>query len=250
MQLGFSGVGLLGLVFTIALCVHVVRSGQNMMWLYLILFVPVLGGLVYLIAVVVPQWTSGPTARKAREAARETLDPTREYREAKAAAEDTPTVHNRMRWAASAGELGRWEEAEQVYRSAAQGVHAEDPALAYGLARSLVELGRYAEARPLIEKLEADQPRTPQTALQLARAYEGLGMIAEAEGPYQYAAARLPGLEGVARQAAFLARTGHTAEAQEALDEIDKRLARTNARFQKEGRQWRDLAADAVRRGR
>ena len=61
MQLGFSGVGLLGLVFTIALCVHVVRSGQNMIWLYLILFVPVLGGLVYLIAVVGPLVHCGTT---------------------------------------------------------------------------------------------------------------------------------------------------------------------------------------------
>ncbi|MGZ5987118.1 MAG: tetratricopeptide repeat protein [Caulobacteraceae bacterium] len=241
---------LLGMLFSIALCVHVVRSGQNMMWLYIILFLSPLGGIVYLIAVIVPQWTGGPAARKAREAARETLDPTRDYRQAKQAVEDTPTAHNRMRLAAAAGELGKWDEAEAVYRSAAQGVHAEDSALAYGLARSLVELGRYAEARPLLEKLEKDSPRTPQTALQLARTYEGLGLIAEAEAPYHYAAARLPGLEGLARQAGFLARTGRKAEAEDALNEIDKRLARTNARFQKEGRQWRDLAAEAVRRAR
>ncbi len=241
---------LLGMLFSIALCVHVVRSGQNMMWLYIILFLSPIGGIVYLIAVIIPGWTGGPTARKARAAARETLDPTRDYRTAKQAAEDTPTVSNRMRLAAAAGELGKWDEAEAVYRSAAQGVHAEDPALAYGLARSLVELGRFAEARPLLEKLEADHPRTPQTALQLARVYEGLGMTREAEQPYQYAAARLPGLEGLARQAAFLARTGRKAEAEDALNELDKRLERTNARFQKEGRQWRDLAAEAVRRGR
>jgi hypothetical protein len=241
---------LLGLLFSIALCVHVVRSGQNMMWLYLILFLSPIGGIIYVIAVLVPQWTGGPTARKAREAARETLDPGRDYRVAKQAADDTPTVHNRMRLAAAAGELGRWDEAEAVYRTAAQGVHAEDPALAYGLARSLVELGRYAEARPILEKLEAEHPRTAQTALQLGRVYEGLGLTQQAEGPYQYAAARLPGLEGLARQAAFLANTGRKAEAQEALNEIDKRLARTNPRFQKEGRQWRDLAAEAVRRGR
>ena len=241
---------LLGLLFSIALCVHVVRTGQNMMWLYLILFLSPLGGIVYLIAVIIPGWTGGPTARKAREAARDTLDPTRDYRTARLAAEDTPTVHNRMRWAAAAGELGKWDEAEAVYRSAAQGVHAEDSALAYGLARSLVELGRYAEARPILEKLEKDSPRTPQTALQLARVYEGLGMTQEAEQPYFYAAARLPGLEGLARQAAFLARTGRKAEAEEALTEIDKRLESTNARFQKEGRQWRDLAADAVRKAR
>jgi len=244
------GLYLLGLLFSIALCVHVVRSGQNMMWLYIILFLSPIGGIIYLIAVLVPQWTGGPTARKAREAARDTLDPTRDYRLARQAADDTPTVHNRMRWAAAAGELGKWDEAESVYRQAAQGVHAEDPALAYGLARSLVELGRFAEARPILEKLEADQPRTPQTALQLARTYEGLGLLAEAEGPYQYAAARLPGLEGIARQAAFLARTGRKAEAQEALNEVDKRLERTNPRFQKEGRQWRDLAAEAVRRAK
>ena len=240
----------LGLLFSIALCVHVVRSGQNMMWLYLILFLSPIGGVIYVIAVLVPQWTGGPTARKAREAARETLDPGRDYRMAKQAVDDSPTAHNRMRLAAAAGELGRWDEAEAVYRSAAQGVHAEDSALAYGLARSLVELGRYAEARPILEKLEADYPRTPQTALQLGRVYEGLGLNQEADGPFNYAAARLPGLEGLARQAAFLAHTGRQAEAQEALNEIDKRLARTNARFQKEGRQWRDLAAEAVRRAR
>jgi hypothetical protein len=71
-------------------------------------------------------------------------------------------------------------------------------------------------------------------------------MIAQAEAPYEYAAARLPGLEGLARQAAFFARTGRKALAQEALTEIDRRLERTNVRFQKEGRQWRQLAAEAV----
>ena len=241
---------LLGLLFSIALCVHVVRSGQNMMWLYIILFLSPIGGIVYLIAVILPQWTGGPTARKAREAARDTLDPGRGYRMAKQAADDTPTVHNRMRLAAAAGELGRWDEAEAVYRAAAQGVHAEDPALAYGLAHALVELGRYAEARPLLEKLESEHPRTPQTALQLARAYEGLGLTQKAEAPYQYAAARLPGLEGLARWCAFLVHTGRKAEAEETLNEVDKRLSRTNPRFQKEGRQWRDLAADAVRKAR
>jgi hypothetical protein len=75
-------------------------------------------------------------------------------------------------------------------------------------------------------------------------------MTREADAPYNYAAARLPGLEGLARQAAFLAHTGRKAEANDAMNELDKRLARTNARFQKEGRQWRDLAAEAVRRAR
>ena len=241
----------LSLIFSILLCVHAVRSGKEMYWLWIILMFQPIGGLVYFVAILLPSLTGGPTARKAREAARETLDPTRAYRTAKQAVDDSPTVYNRMRLAAAAGELGRWDEAEALYRLAAQGVHAEDPALAYGLAHSLVELGRYDEAAPLLEQLEAGNPRTPQTALQLARAYEGLGRPADAEAPYQYAAARLPGLEGIARQAGFLARTGRRQEAQEALTEIDKRIERlNNPRFRKEARQWRDLAAEGISRAK
>ena len=45
-------------------------------------------------------------------------------------------------------------------------------------------------------------------------------------------------------------RTGRRAEAEDSLTEIDKRLERTNPRFRKEGRQWRDLAAEAIGRAR
>jgi hypothetical protein len=241
----------LGLLFSIALCVHVVRTNQNMMWLWIILLVaPPIGGLVYLVAIVLPSLTGGPTARKARQAARETLDPTRDYRSAKAAVDDSPTVHNRMRLAAAAGALGRWEEAEALYREAAQGVHAEDPALAFGRANALVELGRYGEALPLLDAFVAASAKTPAAALLYGRIFEALGRPSDAEAAYQIAAARLPGLEGIARHAAFMARQGRVAEAREALSEIDKRLERTNPRFRREGRIWRDLAAEAIDRAR
>ena len=53
----------------------------------------------------------------------------------------------------------------------------------------------------------------------------------------------------MAGHAAFLARSGRKAEAQEQLDEIDKRLSRANPHFLKEGRAWRDFAAEAIARG-
>ena len=93
---------ILSLIFSIGLCVHAVRTGQNAFWLWVILLFQPLGGIVYLIAIVLPSYMGGPTARRAGQAAREALDPGREYRQAKAAADDTPTVHNRMRLAAAA----------------------------------------------------------------------------------------------------------------------------------------------------
>lgn len=238
----------LSLLFSIALCVHVVRTNQSIYWLWIILAIPWLGALVYLVAVVLPGITGSPSARRLGQTARETMDPTREYRAARVACEETPTVHNRMRMAKAAAALGRHDEAEYLFDQAAQGIHAQDPALLLGRALSLIELGRHAEALTLLEALgqDGDRGRTPVAALALGRAYEGLGRNAEADTAYEWAAGRLPGLEGVGRYAAFLARQGRSDEAREAIVEMDRRIAKANPQFRREGRHWRDLAARAM----
>ena len=248
MAFGLPGLVIIG-GFLIAMCVHVVRTGRELFWIWIILIAfPPIGALIYFFAIVAPELFRGPTARKVGRAARETLDPTRIYRDAKAAHELAPTVHNQMRLAAAAAELGRHEEAEALYQGAMQGIHEDDPALLLGRARALIDLGRPAEAMPFLERLgqQGKEGQTPQAMLALARAYEGLGRFDEAVPAYEWAAARLPGLEGIARQAAFLARTGQRAQAQEALAEIDRRLSRANPHFRKEGRHWRDFAAQAI----
>ena len=236
------------LLASILLAVHVVRTGREMYWLWIILVFQPLGGLVYFLAILVPELVGGPTARRLSTAARATLDPTREYREAKAAVEDTPTVRNQSRLAAAASALGRHDEAEQLYREAAHGIHEDDPVLLLGRANALLELDRPAEALDVLNRLGADasRGRTPGAALAMGRAYEGLGRIDEADTAYQWASQRLPGFEGLGRYAAFMARHGRRDEAQEALAEMDKRLAKLRPQFRKEGKVWRDLVARAL----
>lgn len=238
----------LSLIFSIALCVHVVRTGQQMYWLMIILLFQPLGGLVYLVAIIAPEFLGGAKAQKARQAARQVLDPQREYREAGQAVEDAPTVTNRTRLAVAASGLGRHAEAERLYGEALQGMYADDPQLLLGRANALIELNRSAEALPLLESLSAQSPaaRTPNVALAMGRAYHALGRQAEADTALRWAAAHLPGFEGMARYAVFLAQTGRKDEARETLAEIDKRLAKTHSHFRKEARGWRDLAAAAV----
>lgn len=239
---------LLSLGFSIGLCVHVVKTGREMYWLWIILAFQPLGGLVYLIAIVAPELIRGPAVRKIQAQAREALDPTREYREARQACDDAPTVRNQSRLAAAATALGKYAEAAELYATAAQGIHADDPALLLGWATALIELGRAAEALPLLERLGQDEgrARTPGAALAMGRAYEALGRPTDAEAAYQWAADRLPGLEGLGRYAAFLARTGRRDEAKAMVEDMDRRIAKTHRQFQKEGRAWRDLAAQAL----
>ncbi len=241
----------LSLLFSIVLCVHVVRTGREMYWLMIILMFQPLGGVVYAIVNVLPDLLGGSAARRITRVARETMDPTREYREAKEACEDTPTVKNQSRLAAAATALGRHEESERLYAEAAHGIHAEDPSLLLGRANALIELGRFTDALAVLEVLSRDEAegRTPAAALALGRANEGAGRIGEADTAYKWASEHVPGFEGLARYAAFMARHGRPEEAREVVVELDKRLAKLNPTFRKEARHWRDLAAKALSEG-
>jgi hypothetical protein len=240
---------LLSLVIAVLLCWHAVKTGRDSMWLWIILMFQPIGGAVYFFLNIVPDVFGGSTAQKVSRAARETLDPHREYREAKQACDDTPTVRNQSRLATAAAHMGRYEESEALFRAAAQGVHADDPVLLLGLANALLELRRPAEALTILEKLGEDEAhgRTPAAALALGRAYEDLGRIPEADRAFQWAAERMPGFEALARYAAFMARNGRRDEAREVVSELDKRLVKLRGQFRKEALTWRDHAAQAIR---
>lgn len=238
----------LSYLIAILMCVHVVRTGRPMYWMFILLAFPGLGSLIYLLTSFLPDVMGGSTARRLGQAAQNALDPEREYRAAKQAFDDSPTAGTRMRLAAAAMGLSRFDEAEQLYGEAAAGIHADDPAILLGQTKALLELNRPAEALALLEKLgeQGEIGRTPPAALAMGRAYHALGRTAEADTAYQWAAGRLPGLEGLARYTVFLAEVGRHDEAVEALAEIDKRAAKTTAHFRREARLWRDFAAQAV----
>ena len=240
---------LLSLAIAVLLCWHAMKTGRDTMWLWIILMFQPIGGAVYFFLNIVPDIFGGTTARRVSAAARETLDPHREYREAKAACDDTPTVRNQSRLATAAMHMGRYDEAEALFRQAAHGVHADDPVLLLGLANALLELHRPADALEVLERLGQDQAhgRTPAAAMALGRAYEGLGRTAEADTALQWAAERLPGFEALARYAAFMARSGRQGEAREVVAELDKRMTKLRGPFRKEAQVWRDHAAQALR---
>ena len=242
---------LVSLVVSILLCWHAVKTGRDSMWLWIVIMFQPIGGLVYIALNIVPDIFGGTTARRLSSAARETLDPHREYREAKQACDDTPTVRNQSRLATAAAHMGRHAEAEALFRAAAQGVHADDPVLLLGLANALLELQRPADALEVLDRLGKDEAhgRTPAAAMALGRAYEALGRIPEADTAFQWAAERLPGFEALARYAAFMARNGRRDDARDLVDEMNKRLVKLKGPFRKEAIVWRDFAAGALTGG-
>lgn len=230
--------------------IHVVRTGREMFWLWLFIIGPLIAPAFYFLAVLVPSWMGGTGARSVGKAARQALDPERDYRNALRNLEETPTIGARMKVAQAAAALGRWNDAEAQWALSAEGQWADDPTILMGHALALLELGRYADALERLEKLKAQGPegKTPVAALAFARAYEGLGRNEEAEDAYRFAADRVPGLESGGRYVAFMAKTGRREDAEIGFAEIERRLAKIAPPLRPEARVWRDLAAKALGR--
>lgn len=230
--------------------IHVVRTGQQMYWIWLLVIGGPLGAAIYFFAVMLPDIAGGRTGRSVTRGVQNALDPERDYRNALRALDDTPTLGNRMRLAQAAEALGRWSDAEAQWAQSAIGPGAEDGAVLMGHARTLLELGRYEDALARLEQLKAlgREGEAPQVRLALARAYEGLGRNQEADAAYRYAADRVPGLEAGGRYVAFMAKVGRREDAETGMTELERRLQKIAPPLRAEARIWRDMAAKALGR--
>jgi hypothetical protein len=228
--------------------IHAVRSGRAQTWLWVLVIAPMIGPAIYVFAVLAPEWMGGRTARRIGATARAVLDPERDYRQAKQALADADTIGNRMRLAQAAAALDRWPEAEQLWSACVVGQFAQDPVVLLGHANALLALGRHADALARLQALSqlGKEHDTALVALAYARAYEGLGRLAEADAPYRFAADRMPGLEAACRYAAYLAQAGRQADAETTLADIERRFAKVNPQLRGIDRPWVDMAARAV----
>jgi hypothetical protein len=87
----FLGIGLhLRIAFFFA--VHVVKTSKQLYWLLILFSFPLLGGIVYFFAIFLPDSKLERAATKAVNTVANSLDPSKELREAKAEFGDTATA--------------------------------------------------------------------------------------------------------------------------------------------------------------
>jgi hypothetical protein len=220
----------LGLHVVIALvcAIHAMRNRQQMYWLFILFAFPMLGSIVYVLAVWLPHSRFERQAIKAVSAAARALDPTREVREARAAFDETPTAQNQMRLAAALLDVGNAAEAAERYTACLAGPFASDPDIRLGAARAFVECGRYADALAHLEPLRAERAdfRPEDVALLVARALAGTSRSAEARAAYEDAVARFDTYQAKAEYAIWAHAIGDRATAERLDAELEQRAKR------------------------
>jgi hypothetical protein len=236
------------LLLQIGFAIHAYRTGRMNPWLWIIVFVPGIGCLLYLILELVPEFAGGATARRVKRNLVSTVDPGRDYRALAREVEIAPTVHNRLHLADECVRLGRDAEAEALYAACATGLHAADPAVLGGLARTRVATGDFPGAREALTALRAENPewRPAEVALLDARVLIGLGQIPEALATLRALASTYPGEEARCRYADLLAHTGQPDAARAEYREILRRVDLQGRTYRKLQQAWYDAAKRGV----
>lgn len=206
------GLGL-HIILALVCAVHAVRTGQPMYWLLILFMFPLLGSVVYFLAVYLPQSRLERGAKRAVKAAVRTIDPTRDLRQARAQFEDMPTAQNQMRLAAALLADGQANEAADLYTAALKGPFASDLELKYAAAQALIESGRAAEALAELDAIVTANAdfRPSDVPLLRARALAGCGRTDEARAAFETALARSGSFEAHAEYAIWALTTGDAA---------------------------------------
>lgn len=235
---GFYGWGSAILVFQIVCIVHAVRN-NNSGWIWIILFFPVVGCIVYLATEV------RGVGRGGRQLAGKLVDavqPSRKLEALRAQLEHAPTVNNRLALAEECVRHKQYDEALALYETS--GTHENDPEVLKQRAICLFEMGNASRAMETLDHLFEVDPRsrTATTRLLYARVTEAMGDSDATLAAYEDARRGAIGDEARCRQAGALEAAGRTEEARAIYARIVKEAGHADGRYRRENREWIAIA--------
>jgi hypothetical protein len=209
------------LIIAIGLAVHAMKTGRSPWWLFILLFLPYIGSIAYVLVEIVPELFRTRTARQVGSGIGTMLDPDKEWRARMAQAELVDSVDSKRALAEECEKRGQWQDAIRLYRAAATGIFADDPAVLLGLARAQLGSGDAQACLETLHKLEEHgNLRNQEAHLLLARALEATGRTAEALKEYEGVSRYYAGFEARSRYALLLLKQGSVEQARDLFREI------------------------------
>jgi len=231
---------IISIVIQVALIVHCVRTGRNMLWILAIALLPAAGSLAYVLVEIVPALFRGRGTRSAVRGIGRALDLGQNLRRYEAEAQRTGDVASRQHYADELIRHGRPLEAVDVYRQALTGLYESDPNLMLGLARAQFDAGAFSDSRATLEDLVARNPQfqSPDGHLLYARALQAEGNVARALEEYAGVSRYYAGAEAPLRYAQLLHASGHADQARRVLKELLDNARAAPRYYRRMQRQW------------
>ena len=239
---------ILGL-FNILLLVHAAKTGRFSPWGWIILAMPGVGGAVYMLFELLPEFMGTYKGQKLRMQLDKAISPDKTYDALRDAMAIAPTIANREMLAAECLERSRFDEALVHYRVLKANDAFAEPKYWLGAARALQGLGEPAQGLNELDALKTRWPdfQSQSGHLLYARLLEEAGRLDAALGEYKSLAGYYPGAEPRVRQAELLRRLGRDREAREEAQEMLTLIRRAPAHVRSAQRDWMRRAEAILR---
>ena len=234
----------------ILLVIHVLKTGRNRYWIWLLLFIPLVGGIAYLVIEILPEFSGSIQGQRTIRGLHKVVNPGAQLRRHEAAWEQSSNADNARRYAGALLDEERYEDADKVLNKALSGFFSTEPNLLLLKARSRFETADPDAAVEIFEALLEANPefRSASGHLLYAQALESSGRMDDALKEYRSVANYFPGVEARYRLALALAASGREENARNEFEQLinDARLA--PAHFRKSQKKWLGLSGEQFKK--
>src|ERR1700744_4186822 len=178
---------ILSIIIQVLLIVHVIKTGRNTIWIWVLALLSVPGAIAYIAVELIPDLFRSRTAQRTARGFKKAMDPKADLRRYENEARVAGNVASRQRYADELSRQGNYDDAITQYREALTGLYEHDPNLMLGIARAQFSKGDAIAARTTLDDLIRLNPdfRSPEGHLLYARALEAEGNFSKALEEYQ-----------------------------------------------------------------
>lgn len=138
-------------IFQLLLIIHMIKRNKPFVWLWLIVFLPYIGGLVYFIMEVLPELIHSQSVSNMGSAIDGRFHPNKKIEDLERLVKRQGTISNIVQLADAYSEAGNYEKAVELYKSCLQGPYEHDGEIQFKIVNSLFRAGNIPFAQEALK---------------------------------------------------------------------------------------------------
>jgi len=213
--------------------IHALKTGRRE-WLYLLIFLPLIGAVVYFFMELLPELTQGRSLKKY-------FFPKQKINEWERKVQIADSITNKLGLSKAYAEQKQYNKAITLSLSCLKGAYNDDPAILLQLARQYFYDGQYKESLAYFDQLNVRNGNKlvmPEDELLYIRAQESIGALELADKGYRQIIRTEHSLEAMYYYGLFLKNQQQKAEAREQFQRVRSEIKLLPKYLRKRNAMW------------
>jgi hypothetical protein len=233
------------IILQVICVIHCIRRGRQTNWIWLIVFIPLIGSIVYIFSEMI----TGNEIGKVQSGMSSVLNPSGSIRKLENNLKFSDTFNNRLMLADAYLAAGQTEKAIDLYESSLTGNFTENEYLLSQLIIAYFKVKRYEDIIPIAKKIQSrPQFARSQPHIFYAMALDFTGRKEQAEAEFKLMKGKFSNFEARYQYACFLQREGHNDEARQLLSEMIGESEHLSPPERRANSKWLTLAKEELRK--